>query len=110
MKISIKGTNLDLTPAISEFIELKIGSLSRFIGAFDEKGVVEVKVEIQRTTKHHRRGDVFRAEANLRLPKKILRAEHSDADIRTAIDFVKNKLKLEIEKYKGKIREGKIRD
>ena len=32
--------------------------------------------------------------------KKILRAEHSDWDIRVAIDKVKDKLQQEIKKYK----------
>lgn len=105
MKISVKGTDLDLTPAISEFIEQKIGSLSKFIGTFDERGVAEARVEIQRTTQHHRHGNVFRAEVNLRLPGKVIRAEHSDENVRAAIDAVKDKLKIEIDKYKGKLKD-----
>ena len=34
------------------------------------------------------------------LPKRILRAENTGADLRAGIDDVKDKLKAEIEKYK----------
>ncbi len=101
MQINIKGTGLDLTPAIEEHIERKFGSLDKFLKRFETQGEVRMEVEIARTTRHHRKGDVFYAEVNLHLPKKIIRAEHSDSDIRTAIDAVKDKLKLEIQKYKG---------
>lgn len=100
MKINIKATNLDLTPAIREYIEEKIGSLDRFLKRFEVKSEVEVFVEIARTTKHHRHGNVLYAEATVPIGKKILRAEHFDWDIRVAIDKVRDKLQQEIKKYK----------
>ncbi len=102
MKINIKATNLDLTPAIREYIEIKIGSLSRFLKRFEVKSEVEVFVEIAHTTKHHRHGNILYAEATILIGKKILRAEHFDQDIRVAIDKVRDKLKQEINKYKEK--------
>ncbi len=102
MNIIIKVTKLELTPAIYDYIEEKIGSLNRFIGKFEAKSEIKIEVEIARSTKHHRHGDVFRAEANLYLSGKILRAEHSDWDIRVAIDSIKDKLQREIKKYKTK--------
>jgi len=100
MKINIKSTNLDLTPALKEYIEDKIGSVKKFLERWDPEGVVEAWVEVGRTTKHHHKGNVFRAEADLRVPGKVLRAEDEDFDIRVAIDRVRDKLKREIEKYK----------
>lgn len=112
MKINIKATNLDLTPAIREYIEEKIGSLDRFLRRFvgvrpcvglkrfESKNEIEVFVEIARTTKHHRHGNVLYAEATVPIGKKILRAEHFDWDIRVAIDKVRDKLQQEIKKYK----------
>lgn len=102
MKILIKATELELTPAIYDYIEEKIGSLSRFVGKFENKDILKIKVEIARATRHHRHGNVFYAEANLRLPGKTLRAEHFDWDIRVAIDNVKDKLRQEIRRYKTK--------
>ena len=108
MKIDIKSTNLDLTPSITQFIEEKIGSLDHFVQkwADGETGArshapVEAFVEIARTTKHHRHGDVFRAEVNLRIGGKMIRAEKEDWDIRVAIDAVREELKAELQKEKG---------
>ncbi|MBI4119429.1 MAG: ribosome-associated translation inhibitor RaiA [Parcubacteria group bacterium] len=103
MKISIKSTHLELTPAINAYVEDKIGSLAKFVRDWDKEGVAEVHVEIARTTEHHHKGPIYRADADMRLPGKILRAEHEDWDIRVAIDQVKNKLQQEIKTYKGKL-------
>ena len=78
MKINIKSTHLDLTPALKEYIEEKIGSLAKFLKRWDPEGVVEAYVEVARTTKHHHKGNVFRAETDLRVPGKVLRAEDED--------------------------------
>ncbi|MBI5306399.1 ribosome-associated translation inhibitor RaiA [Candidatus Wolfebacteria bacterium] len=100
MNIIIKATQLDLTPAIREYVETKIGLLDKLLKKFEIKSEIKVEVEIARSTKHHRHGNVFYAEANIHLPKKTLRAEHFDVDIRIAIDNIKKKLYQEIVKYK----------
>ncbi len=101
MKINIKATNLELTPAITEYINNKIGSVDKFLKRFEEQTNIEIFVEIARTTRHHHKGDVFRAEANMEIPGKVLRADHEDWNIRVAINKVKDKLQREIKKYKG---------
>lgn len=89
-----------MTPSLTQYIEEKLGGLERFIERYDHEGLVELWVEVARTTQHHHKGDVFRAEADLRLPGKVLRAEEESSDVRTAVDAVKDKLHLEIKKYK----------
>lgn len=110
MKINIKAINLDITPSLTTYINEKLGALSKFLKKFDEKGVAELWLEVARTTKHHRKGEVFEAAADLRLPKKILRAEEESGDVRTAIDSVKDKLHLEIEKYRTRFEDRKDRE
>ena len=100
MQINIKTTNLDLTPALREYIEEKIGSVAKFLSRWDAEGLAEAWVEIGRTSAHHHKGDVFRAVADIRVPGKTIRAEDEDWDARVAIDRVKDKLKRETEKYK----------
>jgi ribosomal subunit interface protein len=100
MRITIKAVNLDLTPSIRIYIEEKIGSLSHYMKRFEVAGGPEVSVEIARTTHHHHKGDVFKAEVHIMLPGKVLRAERITKDVRTAIDQVKNTLRLEIAKYR----------
>ncbi|MEK7488094.1 MAG: ribosome-associated translation inhibitor RaiA [Patescibacteria group bacterium] len=109
MKIDIKSTHLELTPAITEFIHEKIGSLDKFVGGFATRedgapsrhSLVEAFVEISRTTSHHRQGDVFKAEVNIKIGGHVVRAEKEDVDIRTAIDLVREELKTELQKEKG---------
>lgn len=100
MRIHIKTKDLDLTPPLKEFIDQKVGSLEKFIKKYDEGDSVLAEVEASRTTKHHHKGNVFYAEINLHLPKKMLRAESTDFDARVAINKAKEILKREIEKYK----------
>lgn len=102
MKINTKATKLDLTPALAEYIETKIGSLSGPLKKWEPEGVVEAWVEVARTTKHHKKGDVFAAECSIRLPGGILRARHEDWNVRRAIDEVRKELRLEINKFKEK--------
>lgn len=101
MKINIKKT-LDVTPSLETFIEDKLMPLAKFVKHFDETGEAEIWLQISRTSRHHRKGNVFKAVADLRLPGKILRGEAEAEDIRTAIDLVRGELRKEIETYKGK--------
>ncbi len=99
MKINTKAVQIELTPALNVYIEKKLSPLAKFVKRFDETGEAEIWLEISRSM-HHKKGDVFEASADLRLPKKILRAETASPDARTAIDMIKNKLSVEIKKYK----------
>ncbi len=102
MQINIKGTKLTFTPSLRTYIERKLGTLTKFLKQLETESGVEMKVEIARTTRHHRHGEVFMAEVNLPLPGRTLRAAEYSADARTAVDAVREKLQLEIEKYKAK--------
>ncbi|MBS3903422.1 MAG: ribosome-associated translation inhibitor RaiA [Anaplasmataceae bacterium] len=102
MNINIVANDLDLTPSLRTYIEEKIGSIKKLVQKFDERGSVQARVEVGRTTRHHHKGDVFRAEVNLDLAGKLFRAEDENEDIRTAIDRAEDKLRRELEKEKTK--------
>ena len=73
MNITIKKT-LDVTPPLETYIEEKLMPLSQIREAVRRDGVVELRLEVSRSSKHHRKGDeIFMARADLRLPGKILR-------------------------------------
>jgi putative sigma-54 modulation protein len=115
MKINIKATNIELNDSLRFWLEEKLGELEKFLGVFGpedliagEKEKIEFWVEIGKTTRHHLKGDVFRAEVQLYLPKKSLRAEAVNIDLRTAINEAKDELQREIKRYKEK-RLGKAR-
>ncbi len=102
MKINIESTGLDLTPSIKTYIEKKLAPLGRIIKRFETKGEITAFVEVGRSTKHHKHGDVFRASIDIEMPGKKLFSENESSDLRTAIDIVKNKIKDDIQKYKDK--------
>lgn len=100
MQIIISSKDLELTPDINEYIETRFGHLEKFLKHFDNKGALELKVEIARTTKHHLKGAVYYAEADLALPKSVLRAETTHEDLRSAIDEIHEDLERQVEKYR----------
>ena len=107
MKVNIKTIQLDLTPSLNVYIEEKLAPLAKFVKWFDETGEAEIWLEVQRLSKHHKKGEVFEASADLRLPKRILRAESTSTDIRAAVDEIKSELSSEIQKYKTQFCEVK---
>lgn len=92
-----------MTPDIEEYVYRRVNSLEKNLRNFLGNRIIAIFVEIARTTKHHRHGNVFYAEGMLTLPGKTIRATHTDIDIYAAIDGMKEKLKAEIRKYKEKV-------
>jgi ribosomal subunit interface protein len=114
VKIIIKTKNLELTESLSEYIEKKLFSLKKFLDIFkkDEqrKTLSEVFVDIEKETKHHRKGDIFLTEALINLPGKKIIAKAKQDDLYRSINEVKSELAKEIKKYKLKITEMKRRE
>lgn len=100
MKIDIKGTNMELTQAIKDYVNEKIGGLEKY---FD--GILVARVDVGLTSKHHQKGNIFRAEVNLEVPQKhVLRAEAVREDLYMAINEVKQELQIQLKKLKDKMR------
>jgi len=102
MKIIVQATNFKLNKALSTFINEKIGDLERGLGKADSEAV-EARVEIGKPSGHHKKGDIFYAEINLKMPGKLLRATSENWDLRIAITEVKDELQRQIRKYKEKM-------
>lgn len=93
MKINTKATNIELTPAIKEYIEKKITMLGKFIRDTD---AVLINVEVGKTTKHHKSGDFFKAEIHLMENGKNHYAVVETDDLYAAIDEVKDEIVREM--------------
>lgn len=101
MNIIIKGTNLELHNDLKDYAEEKIGGLKKFLEDIDLGGNrVVARIELAKTTQHHQQGDIYKAEVNLQLPKKMFRSVVESDDIYKAIDDVKDELKIMINEYK----------
>ena len=102
MNIDIKGINLELTPSIKEYIDMKISGLSKFVEKWEKIGAVEARFELSKISNHHNKGDVYHADANITLDGQFVRAEASGDDAHAVIDKVKDIMKGEITKIKEK--------
>ena len=104
MRLQIKAKNFELTPALTQFVEEKMNSLSKFLSRWDKENAVVLDVEVSRTSQHHNKGNVFYAEANLQLPgSPLLRIEETNEDMHAAINRVKARLKKDILRLKDKL-------
>lgn len=107
MKINIKTSNLELTSGIRNYIEDKIGGLEKFIqgvkpddrSSNEKSSPIKAWVEIERTTQHHNKGEIFRAECQIRLPHGSARSESTKEDLYLAINDVKDELQRELKQY-----------
>jgi len=97
MKITLQGTNIELNQPIREYVDKKMGEMEKYIS---EGTLADMRVEVERTTFHHRKGDIFRAEANVKLPGRLVRVEVQEDDLYKAIDRLKDELPRELKRYK----------
>ncbi len=99
MEIKIKATKLELSPELKDYVREKMDMLDRYLGNFP---VINADVELERTTNHHSKGEIYRAEINLSVPGELLRVEDTGTEIYEAIDKAKDLMEKMIIKYKEK--------
>lgn len=102
MQINIKGTNIELTDSLRDYLDKKLEGLEEFTDSNKEEAIAQV--ELAKTTNHHRSGDIFRAELNIRVHGKQLRAVSETEDLHSSIDKVKDEIFREVKKHKDKRR------
>lgn len=100
MKTNIKATNIDLTPAIADYVEKKIQMLEKHLDP-SLTGVL-ASVEVGKSSKHHKSGSVFRAEIHLAGGGLDLYADSEQEDLYGAIDTVKDEIARILEESKDK--------
>ncbi|MDD4995538.1 MAG: ribosome-associated translation inhibitor RaiA [Patescibacteria group bacterium] len=93
----IKGTNMELTDNIKDYIIDKIGGLEKF---WDK--IIDADVEVGLDSMHHQSGEIYRCEVNMRVPGDVLRVEKTEKDLYKAIDKVKDHLREMIEEKQGR--------
>ncbi len=104
MRVTIHQKNLEVTPALSDFINSKlVKPLEKRLKKFESLSPL-LEIEVARSTRHHHKGKVYHAEANLTLGGVLLRAEVDDEDVRTACDLLEKELLGELSKHLDKTR------
>lgn len=105
MKINLKGTNIELTPAIKDYVLKRVTNLGKLLSkieAGDEK--VLINFEVAKATNHHKAGFVFHSDCNINIAGKDFYASSDKEDLYEAIDDVKSILFTEITKNKDRNR------
>jgi putative sigma-54 modulation protein len=98
MNINIKATNMELTNAISEYINKRLSGISKFI----KKGDTVAHIEVGKTTNHHNKGDVFRAEFDIEISGLKFYTVSEKDDLYKAIDDAKEEIVRQIINEKDK--------
>jgi putative sigma-54 modulation protein len=98
MKINIKATGISLTPSITGYINKKVEMLEKFFGGEETL----VSVEVGRTTRHHKSGDIFRAEIHINFIGREYYAVSETGDLYASIDEVKDEIAQELTKKRKK--------
>ena len=80
MKIIIKTKDLELKPSFEDLIQKKMSGIEKLANGFQENS--KLFVEVKRETQHHRKGDIFLAEAIISLPgRKLVATEDATETI-----------------------------
>lgn len=94
MHYNIRGEHIEVTAALREYAEKKIGRLERY---FDTPPASPVNITLSVVK------DMQNVEVTIPLPGVLLRAEERNTDMYASIDLVVEKLERQIRKHKTKV-------
>ncbi len=92
MKISVRGKNIDATPALADYAEKKLSKLEKH---FDKATDVQVVLSVIR--------EDHIVEVTMNINGLIMRGEESTGDMYASIDMVVDKLERQLKKYKTRM-------
>jgi ribosomal subunit interface protein len=105
--MNIKTTGLELTPAISEYLDKRFEAIAKF---FVDDSTAQIDVELAKTTNHHKNGDIFKAEVHIVAKGVNTYASSEKEDLYIAIDSVRDevlrKVKSSNDKHRSLVRRG----
>lgn len=89
MTTNIKATNMELTTAVTDYVNKKIESINKFVSSDEE---LNVYVEVGKTTNHHKQGDHFKAEFDVIINGEKFFALSEKSDLYKALDDAKDEV------------------
>ena len=99
ININIKTTAITLTPAISDYTNKRLEKIMHLLDN-DKSAVCDV--ELAKTTGHHQKGNIFKAEVHIVGAGKNYYASSERPDLFAAIDLVRDEITHEISAGKAK--------
>lgn len=103
MNINIKATNMDLTGAIEEYVYKRVESLGKIIGLDNPSALI--RVEVGKISEHHKSGEVYFAEFDIRVDGVNYFATSKAEDLYAAIDDTRDDMMRQGRKKKGRMRD-----
>lgn len=100
VKTNLKLTNINHSDAIEKYLTKRLTKIERLLKNVQDE--IILRVELEKTTDHHKQGEIFRAEIQTHVLGKNHRAEGVKEDIYSAIDEAKLALVRELTSEKGK--------
>jgi len=101
MRHNIKMTDFSMTPAIKDYVEKRMAHLNKFVNPND-KELPMCYVEIGKSTNHHKKGELFKAEFTIHIGSKSFRAEACEEDLYAALDKITEEMTEELKSHKDK--------
>lgn len=98
MKMQVRGRNVNVTDALKDYVEKRLGKLDRYL-----ENAIDAQVTLSVERGFHR------IEVTIPLNGMFLRGEESTGDMYASIDLVVEKLERQIERYKGKLYKRGVR-
>lgn len=96
MIIQITGKNFELTDAIKNYVNEKIGGLEKY---YDK--ITEARVELEKCAPRNNHNN-FRVLVNFSVPGDLLRVDQTEDSIYTAIDCAREEMEMVVKKNKDK--------
>jgi len=92
MSITVRGKNIEITPALKDYVVKRVGKITKY---FDSLGEITAILTVEKG-RHI-------IEITVPVNGIMLRGEEATADMYTSIDLVVDKIEKQIEKYKTRI-------
>ena len=92
MAITVRGKNLDITPALKDYVEKRVKKITKY---FDKTGEISVILKVEKGR--------HQVEVTVPVDGILLRGEESTPDMYASIDQVMDKIEKQIEKHKTKL-------
>ena len=99
MNITIKNTGIDLSSSVTDHVYKRLEKISKLMR---NDSAALCHVELARSTGHHAKGDVFRAEIHITGSRKDCYASSEKEDLYSAIDDVRNEILRELKANREK--------
>ncbi|HNW71624.1 MAG TPA: ribosome-associated translation inhibitor RaiA [Candidatus Paceibacterota bacterium] len=101
MQINLLGKNIEITPAIHDYVVKRLTNLGKILTRIEEEGGdVKVFFEVGKSTKHHKSGDFFHSDCSVSIKGENYYASADKPDLYEAVDAVKENLYSKISRRK----------